>query len=97
MALTRLEAALTRLEAAVAVHSEAREEVEALRDDRARLERDRAELATRLDAAEARAHRLRDTNQAVANRLVKVMERVRRMDAGIAVGEDARAGGEDRP
>lgn len=73
---------MRRLEAAVAVRGEAGESLEALRDDRARLERDRADLAARLDAAEARAERLRAANQDVAHRLVRVMERVRRIDGG---------------
>jgi len=82
--MARLEAALTRLEAAVQLRAGADRSVEALRDDRARLEQDRAELAARLDAAEARVKRLRDANKEVANRLVAVMERVRRIDQGAA-------------
>lgn len=81
-ALARLEVALKRLEAAVAVRAESGESLDALRDDRARLERDRAALAHKLDTAEARAERLRAANQEVAHRLVRVMERVRRMDGG---------------
>lgn len=88
-AIARLEAALSRLEAAAALKTDAGGLVGALRDDCARLERDRAELAGRLDAAEGRAMRLREVNQEVAQRLVDVMERVRRMDPG---GE-ARDGG----
>jgi chromosome segregation ATPase len=83
-AVARLEAALTRLEAAVQLRAGADRSVEALLDDRARLERDRADLAARLDAAEARVKRLREANQEVANRLVAVMERVRRIDPGAA-------------
>ncbi|WP_369415139.1 DUF4164 family protein [Acuticoccus kalidii] len=86
-AVARLEAALHRLEAAVAVNGESSQSVEALRDDRVRLERDRAELAAKLDAAEARAQRLREANQEVAHRLVAVMERVRRMDPAAAEGK----------
>lgn len=71
---------MRRLEAALAVRGEAGESLEALRDDRARLERDRADLAARLDASEARAERLRAANQDVAHRLIRVMERVRRID-----------------
>ena len=61
------------------MRAEADATVEALVDDRARLERDRAALAARLDAAEARADALAETNREVAGRLVKVMERVRRL------------------
>ena len=89
-AVTRLEGALARLEAAVAVKSEAQRAVDQLAEDHARLERDRAALAAKLDAAEARASRLRAANADVAARLVSVMERVRRMDPG-----EARGGGED--
>ncbi|WP_425428496.1 DUF4164 family protein [Acuticoccus kandeliae] len=85
--MSRLEAALNRLEAALALNGEASRSIEALRDDRARLERDRAELAAKLDAAEARARRLREANQEVAHRLVSVMERVRRMDPASAAGK----------
>lgn len=79
-ALARLEAALARLEAAATLKTDAGGIVSALRDDNARLERDRVELAERLDASEARAERLRAANAEVAQRLVRVMERVRRMD-----------------
>lgn len=78
-ALKRLETALVRLEAAAELKAEADGTVEALVDDRARLERDRATLAAKLDVAEARADALAETNREVAARLVKVMERVRRL------------------
>ncbi len=87
-ALARLEAALIRLEAAAALKTDAGGIVSALKDDCARLERDRATLAEKLDAAESRAERLRQANQEVAGRLVKVMERVRRMSAPISPGEE---------
>ena len=79
--MARLEAALVRLEAAAALKTDAGGTVSALKDDNARLESDRATLANKLDAAEARADRLHQANQEVAARLVKVMERVRRMSA----------------
>ena len=41
------------------------------------LEEDRSELARKLDAAEARAARLEDTNRTVSRRLVAAMEKVR--------------------
>lgn len=78
---------MRRLEAAMAVRHDAGETLDALRDDRARLERDRADLAEKLDRAEARAETLRAANQEVAVRLVKVMERVRRMDVSGTSGE----------
>lgn len=85
-----------RLEAAVALKTDAGGIVGALKDDCARLERDRAALAARLDASEARAERLREANQEVAGRLVKVMERVRRMSVpdGPQTGAAPREGGE---
>ena len=42
-----------------------------------RLNEDRAELARRLDAAEARAERRAEANRIVSARLVKIMEMVR--------------------
>ena len=85
-----------RLEAAVALKTDAGGVVSALKDDCARLERDRAALAAKLDASEARAERLREANQEVAGRLVKVMERVRRMSVppGPAHGGPSDEGGE---
>lgn len=80
VALERLHRALRRLEATVAVQREAAMDVDALADDRARLERDRAVLAARLDAAEARAARLAAANDEVARRLVTIMERVRQFE-----------------
>lgn len=97
-ALARLETALKRLEAAIEVRTGASATVVALEDDRARLERDRAMLAASLDASEARAERLVATNREVANRLVSVMERLRRIDHGAAVdGPDDPPGGGASP
>ncbi|ORE96564.1 DUF4164 family protein [Acuticoccus yangtzensis] len=87
--MARLEAALVRLEAAAALKTDAAGTVNALRDDNVRLERDRAQLAAKLDDAEARAERLRLANQDVAGRLVKIMERVRRLSPpGAAPGDE---------
>lgn len=81
-ALTRLDGALVALRRAVAVRAEAARMEDSHRDDLARLERDRAALADQLDASEARAERLKAANVEVAERLVKVMEMVRRMEGG---------------
>ncbi len=82
-----------RLEAAAALKLDASDFATSLRDDCARLERDRAALAARLDASEARAEQLRAANQEVAQRLVGIMERVRRLGAAGAM----HAEGEDSP
>ena len=81
-AIRRLEAALARLHAAAALNAEASAEAAAADDDRARLAADRADLADRLDKSEARAARLLAANREVEERLVAVMEKVRRMDGG---------------
>ena len=71
-ALRRLNDALDRLEhkAGAYVPTDKDEELQRLADDRARLGRD-------LDAAEARAERLKEVNSEVSRRLVGAMETVR--------------------
>ena len=83
LALARLDGAIIALRRAVAVREAADGDTAHTQDDLARLERDRADLAERLDAAEGRADRLREANAEVAKRLVRVMELVRRMDRGL--------------
>lgn len=76
-ALEQLLGALKRLEAAVERRAGAERSIGELQDQVQRLEEDRSELARKLDAAEARAARLEETNRAVSRRLVEAMEKVR--------------------
>lgn len=76
-ALDQLLGAVKRLEAAVERRVGAERSIGELQDQVQRLEEDRSELARKLDAAEARAARLEETNRAVSRRLVEAMEKVR--------------------
>lgn len=76
-ALETLADSLKRLEAAVERRRVADRSLSSAEDIVQRLNEDRAELARRLDAAEARAERRAEANRIVSARLVKIMEMVR--------------------
>ena len=76
-ALHRLEGALGRLEAALDVTVEEAGTAKGLEGELYRLGADRSRLAETLDAAEARAARLAETNALVSRRLVAAMETIR--------------------
>ena len=78
-ALDRLSAALDSLETAVDASSERDAREASGRREVQRLNADRAALAAELDAAEARAKRLGESNQQVSRRLVAAMESIRRV------------------
>jgi chromosome segregation ATPase len=76
-ALQRLETAIGRLETGAEERAEGASAVLGLRGEIFRLGADRSRLAASLDAAEARAARLEETNAAVSRGLVAAMERIR--------------------
>ncbi len=75
--LKRLNLALTTLEAAVERRFDRDRLVNGLEVDVARLDEDRARLASELDQEKTRATRLEDANREVSRRLVAAMESIR--------------------
>ena len=76
-ALDGLQAALDGLERAVEAAGDEGERRASGREEVQRLNADRAALAGKLDAAEARAVRLTEANREVSRRLVAAMESIR--------------------
>jgi chromosome segregation ATPase len=76
-ALKRLEAAVDRAESAIDCRFEAERREAGAEMELQRLGADRSRLANALDAAEARAARLEETNRDVSRRLVAAMETIR--------------------
>ena len=76
-ALKRLQAAIDLVEGAVDTRFEVEHRVADVEAELHRLGTDRSRLAQTLDAAEARASRLEETNRDVSRRLVAAMEAIR--------------------
>ncbi len=76
-ALARLNNALDKLDNAVTASIESRSKVRSADEEVQRMADDRSKLARDLDASQARAQRLAETNSEVSRRLVGAMEIVR--------------------
>ncbi|WP_068087100.1 DUF4164 family protein [Polycladidibacter stylochi] len=76
-ALERLTSSVAKLEQVAGARMSEAQSMETLEIDVQRLAEDRAELAARLDHAEAKADRLESVNKDVSRRLVTTMETIR--------------------